>query len=130
MRLQVLIVLCLVSLGCGSLLPTLADAESYTHKAAVLCLRIEVIGEGARRGWLPDERAKDRLQAVEAYDEWHASGVAPDVDPDLSEAIATFEASWPSFLDDSFDVAFRCRQMVARLRSYFHVTTLPSMPID
>ena len=130
MPVVVLVVLALVTAGCGSLLPTPANAEAYMHKAAVLCLRIEVVGHGPRQGWPPEELAQNLSHAFEAYEEWRESGTAPNLDPEVSAAVDAFEGAWPTFQDDPFDVAFRCRQMVALLRSYFGVTSVPSMPVD
>jgi hypothetical protein len=50
---------------------------------------------------------------------------------EVAIAVARFEAAWATFSEDTaVDVAFRCRQMAAKLRSTLGVTTLPSMPVD
>ncbi|HVL52707.1 MAG TPA: hypothetical protein VM344_00425 [Vitreimonas sp.] len=111
-------------------MPTAGDPEAYAHTAAVLCLGAQVVGEGARHGWPVAERQADWQKANSAYKEWLALSPPTGIDEAVLSAIADFEASWPALGEDPFEVAFRCRGMVSRVRSLFEVTTIPSMPID
>jgi hypothetical protein len=125
------VLLCLLVAGCGSLLPWPNDPEAYAHTSAILCLRLEVVGTGQRQGWPVEERQIDWQQALEAYDKWNALEPPVGADGEVATSIAAFETSWVGFNEETaFDVAFRCRQMVARIRSFFDVTTQPSMPVD
>ncbi len=76
------------------------------------------------------ERQEDWQKAIDAYNAWRELSPSTGTDAVVASAITDFQASWDRLTDDPFDVAFRCRRMVSRVRSLFQVTTIPSMPVD